>query len=37
MATPETSQRTTAPMASESVTGSRSSSSGQTGCLVMKE
>ena len=37
MVTPTTSQMTAAPMASESVTGSRSSSSGQTGCWVMKE
>ena len=37
MLTPETSQMIAAPMARENVTGARSSSSGQTGCRVMKE
>ena len=35
--TPKTSQRIDAPMASETVTGIRSSISGQTACLVRKE
>ncbi len=35
--TPKTSQMMAAPMASDDVTGIRSSSSGQIGCLVMKE
>ncbi len=35
--TPATSQRIEAPTARDAVTGARSSRSGQTGCLVMKE
>ncbi len=37
IATPDTSHRIEAPAASDSVTGIRSSSSGQTDCLVMNE
>ena len=37
METPKTSQMIEAPIASENVTGNRSSSSGQTGWWVMKE
>ena len=37
MLMPETTQMTAAPMAREKVTGIRSSSSGHTGCRVMKE
>ena len=37
MLTPATSQMSAAPTTSEMVTGARSSSSGHTGCFVMKE